>query len=86
MPPYAWVLVAAARSALEAGVSRWARRPLYGLLDTEVGLALTIGWAVGAIATAGLSALTLAFCYQLACRFDRAEECMKRARKLKTGP
>jgi len=64
MPEFGWALVAGALIVLEAGVGWWFKRPLYGLLDSEVGLALTVGWAVGAIATAGLSAVTIAFCFQ----------------------
>jgi sterol desaturase/sphingolipid hydroxylase (fatty acid hydroxylase superfamily) len=39
-------------------------RPLYGLRDTEVSLGLVAGWALGAVATAGLSAAAIGFCFQ----------------------
>jgi sterol desaturase/sphingolipid hydroxylase (fatty acid hydroxylase superfamily) len=49
----------------EAAAGRWwFREPLYGLRDSEVGLALAIGWALGATVTAVLSAAAFAVCYQ----------------------
>jgi sterol desaturase/sphingolipid hydroxylase (fatty acid hydroxylase superfamily) len=48
----------------EAAAGRWwLRRPLYGLRDTEVGLALTIGWLIGSAAPTLLGAAAFAFCY-----------------------
>ncbi|HEY3797732.1 MAG TPA: sterol desaturase family protein [Caulobacteraceae bacterium] len=65
MPLFGWALVAVGIVAAEAAISAWLKRPLYGLRETEVGLALTFGWGVGGIVTAGLSAGAIAFCYGL---------------------